>query len=116
QRTTTWISSGRRCCCTCDLMVSVPAMVWFEVDRIRAKEGPPAARHRDLPGDEYRRVVIIAVPPVLDVKTADQIREGVVVHILQTAVVRPRVVVSVARWEQPEGVLDDVRGIERRRS
>lgn len=64
------------------LIVSVPAMFWFEVDRIRAKEGSLAARHRDLPGDEYRRVVIIAVSLFLEVKTADQIREGVVIHVL----------------------------------
>jgi len=89
----------------------------FEVDRIRAKEGPPAARHRDLPGDKHGGVVTIIVMSLFfDVKTADQVRDGVVIHILEAAVLRARVVMVIARRKQPQAGLDNVGGIERRRS
>ena len=91
-------------------------MAGFEVDRIGAKEGPLAARHRDLPGDDDGRVVIIVVPVFFEAKTADQVGDGIVVHIFEAAVLHSRLVMVIARRKQPQAGLDDVSGIERRRS
>jgi hypothetical protein len=82
---------------------SVSAMAGFEVDGIGAKEGSLAARHCDLRGDDDGRVVIIVAPVFFDVKTAGQVRDGVVIHILEAAVLRARVVMVIARRETAAG-------------